>query len=250
MPTWVAVRRLAIAVPVFPIAPEGGVLYPPGNPRELGWFRYGARPGDVRGSAVITGHTVHTGGGALDELDDLRAGDTVRVTTTNGTIIYRVSEVSIVSKTQFARTAEKIFSSTVPGRLVLITCTDWDGQRLPQQHRRLRHSHTGDLNIRGPAVGTLRPPWLATARGPRYRRATTREVVALADVIRAHVVSRVSVLAALLVGLPVAMLVAAPPAAAADITTACPGTTSWHDLHPHRQLHHDGTPDRSERVHD
>ena len=128
VPTRVAVRRLAIDVPVLPIAPEGGVLYPPDNPRELGWFKYGARPGAVRGSAVITGHTVHTGGGALDELDDLRAGDTVRVTTTNGTIIYRVSDVSIVSKTQFARTAEKIFSSTVPGRLVLITCTDWDGQ--------------------------------------------------------------------------------------------------------------------------
>ena len=127
VPTRVAVRRLGIDVPVLPIAPEGGVLSPPDNPRELGWFKYGSRPGDVRGSAVITGHTVHTGGGALDELDDLRAGDTVRVTTTNGTISYRVSEVSIVSKTQFARTAEKVFSSTVPGRLVLITCTDWDG---------------------------------------------------------------------------------------------------------------------------
>ena len=128
VPTRVAVRRLAIDVPVLPITPVGGVLSPPANPRELGWFKYGSRPGEVRGSAVITGHTVHTGGGALDELDDLRAGDTVSVTTTNGTISYRVSDVSIVSKTQFARTAEKIFSSTVPGRLVLITCTDWDGR--------------------------------------------------------------------------------------------------------------------------
>ena len=111
-----------------PLRPRVVSSYPPDNPRELGWYKYGARPGSVHGSAVITGHTVHTGGGALDELDDLRAGDTVRVSTANGTIGYRVSEVSILSKTQFAHRAQKVFSSTVPGRLVLITCTDWDGQ--------------------------------------------------------------------------------------------------------------------------
>ncbi len=82
---------------------------PPDSPRELGWYKYGARAGTVRGSAVITGHTVHTGGGALDELDDLRAGDTVRVSTAKGTIGYRVSEVSIVSKTQLAHRAEKVY---------------------------------------------------------------------------------------------------------------------------------------------
>ncbi len=127
VPTRVAVRRLAIDVPVIPIAPEGDVLVPPANPLELGWYKYGARAGAVQGSSVITGHTVHTGGGALDELDDLRAGDTVRVSTARGTIGYRVNEVSILSKTQFARKAQKVFSSTVPGRLVLITCTDWNG---------------------------------------------------------------------------------------------------------------------------
>ena len=123
----VAVPQLEIDVPVLPIAPEGGVLVPPDNPRELGWYKYGARPGAAQGSTVITGHTVHTGGGALDELDDLRAGDSVRVTTANGTIGYRVSTVAILTKAQFARRSPKIFSSTVPGRLVLITCTDWDG---------------------------------------------------------------------------------------------------------------------------
>jgi LPXTG-site transpeptidase (sortase) family protein len=128
VPTRVTVPRLAIDAPVLPIAPVGGVLTPPADPSELGWYEYGARPGAVRGSAVITGHTVHTGGGVLDDLQDLRAGDTVRVITAKGGIRYRVSDVSIVSKAQFARRAQKIFSSTVPGRLVLITCTDWDGQ--------------------------------------------------------------------------------------------------------------------------
>jgi LPXTG-site transpeptidase (sortase) family protein len=127
VPMRVAVQRLAIDVPVIPIAPEGEVLVPPDNPLELGWYKFGARPGAAHGSAVITGHTVHTGGGALDELDDLQAGDNVRVSTAKGTIGYRVSKVSILSKTQFASSAQKVFSATVPGRLVLITCTDWNG---------------------------------------------------------------------------------------------------------------------------
>jgi LPXTG-site transpeptidase (sortase) family protein len=127
VPTRVAVQRLGIDVPVLPIAPVGGALTPPANPRELGWYKYGALPGSVHGSTVIAGHTVHTGGGALDELDDLQAGDMVRVRTSSGTIDYRVSDITILSKAEFARKAEQVFSSTVPGRLVLITCTDWDG---------------------------------------------------------------------------------------------------------------------------
>ena len=102
VPIRVVVQRLGIDVPVLPIAAEGGVLYPPDYRPQLGWYKYGARPGSVHGSAVITGHTLHTGGGALNALHDLRAGDTVRVITANGSIGYRVSEVSIISKTQFA----------------------------------------------------------------------------------------------------------------------------------------------------
>jgi len=71
----------------------------------LGRYQDGARPGAVRGSALITGHTVHTGGGALDELDDLRAGDSVRVSTAKGTIGYRGSAGTVLSKTQLANGA-------------------------------------------------------------------------------------------------------------------------------------------------
>ena len=48
----------------------------------------------------------------------------------------------------------------------------------------------------------------------------------MAGAIRAQVVPRVSSVAAALVGIPVAILISAPPAAAANITTACQGTTS------------------------
>ena len=56
-----------------------GVLTPPSDPQELGWWADGARPGDPRGSALVTGHTVSTGGGALDDLEDLDEGDRILV---------------------------------------------------------------------------------------------------------------------------------------------------------------------------
>jgi LPXTG-site transpeptidase (sortase) family protein len=127
VPVRVSVPRLRIQAPVIPISPSGGVLVPPSNPHELGWYLSGAQPGAVAGSAVITGHTVHTGGGALDDLANLRDGDAVSVSTGKGVVSYVVTDVAKLSKDEFARRAQGVFSMTVPGRLVLITCTDWNG---------------------------------------------------------------------------------------------------------------------------
>jgi LPXTG-site transpeptidase (sortase) family protein len=103
------------------------VLLPPGDPQTLGWWRDGAQPGAAQGGALITGHTVHTGGGAFDDLDTMRAGQAVRVRTSRGVIEYAVSSVTVYRKATLARDAARIFSQTVPGRLVLITCEDWNG---------------------------------------------------------------------------------------------------------------------------
>jgi hypothetical protein len=42
---------------------------------------------------------------------------------------YAVDEVEIRNKGFVAEQAERLFSQEVPGRLVLITCEDWDGTR-------------------------------------------------------------------------------------------------------------------------
>jgi LPXTG-site transpeptidase (sortase) family protein len=112
---------------VLGIRARGGVLIPPSNPRLVGWWSDGARPGAAKGSAVITGHTVHDGGGAFDDLDQLTAGDTVTVTTERGTIEYVVSSVTMYRKKALAEQAARVFDQSVPGRLVLVTCEDWDG---------------------------------------------------------------------------------------------------------------------------
>ena len=118
---------LAVDAPVIPITAPGGVLLPPGDPQTLGWWRDGAQPGAAYGGALITGHTVHTGGGAFDDLETMREGQSVRVRTSRGLLEYAVSSVTVYRKSTLARDAGRIFSQTVPGRLVLITCEDWNG---------------------------------------------------------------------------------------------------------------------------
>lgn len=129
MPTGVSIPALDVNAPVLPITAPGGVLIPPSDPQQLGWWADGAKPGAARGSALVTGHTVHTGGGALDDLEILTRGDLVKVSTSNGVITYAVRTTKVYGKGSLARHAPRLFSQTVPGRLVLITCEDWDGER-------------------------------------------------------------------------------------------------------------------------
>jgi hypothetical protein len=127
-PSGILLPQIAISARVIPIVANGGSLIPPANPRVVGWWSDGARPGAEIGSAVMTAHTVHTGGGAFDDLGKLRIGATVTVMTDTGRIRYVVSSVTIYPKRSLATHAAELFDQTVPGRLVLVTCEDWNGK--------------------------------------------------------------------------------------------------------------------------
>jgi LPXTG-site transpeptidase (sortase) family protein len=126
-PTELVVPALGVAAPVVPISAPSGVLVPPSDPQMLGWWSAGAVPGAGHGGALITGHTVHTGGGAFDDLDTLKPGDRVAVRTLQGRIRYTVTSVRVYRKASLAEHAQQVFSQSGPGRLVLVTCDDWTG---------------------------------------------------------------------------------------------------------------------------
>ncbi|ADB35558.1 peptidase C60 sortase A and B [Kribbella flavida DSM 17836] len=126
-PQRIVVPRLKVSARVLGIRANGSTLIPPANPRLVGWWSDGARPGAARGSAIITGHTVHTGGGAFDDLGTLRPGDAVSVATGRRTLRYSVVSVTTYRKRALAKQAGRLFDQTVPGRLVLVTCEDWNG---------------------------------------------------------------------------------------------------------------------------
>jgi LPXTG-site transpeptidase (sortase) family protein len=127
-PQRISLPQLGVSAPVVNISASQGTLTPPSDPRTVGWWSGGVQPGALRGSAVITGHTVHTGGGAFDDLDKLQKGDQVVVATARGSLRYRVTGITTYRKQALATHAEEVFDQGVPGRLVLITCEDWNGK--------------------------------------------------------------------------------------------------------------------------
>ncbi|GAA1158293.1 class F sortase [Nocardioides aquiterrae] len=128
-PERLRIPALDVDARVLPVHAPGRTLVPPSDPTKLGWWADGAEPGADRGSALVAGHTVHTGGGALDDLEHVDRGDAIVVRTDHGTIRYVVQSVHVYRKGRIAEDAEKLFSQDVPGRLVVLTCEDWDGER-------------------------------------------------------------------------------------------------------------------------
>lgn len=128
-PDRLVVPELGVDAPVLPIRAPDRTLTPPADPQVLGWWVDGAKPGAPTGSALVVGHTVHTGGGALDDLETLEEGDEVLVRSRRTDTEYVVESVRVYRKGTLAARAADLFSQEVDGRLVLLTCEDWDGTR-------------------------------------------------------------------------------------------------------------------------
>ena len=128
-PTLLIVPAIGLEAPVIPIEVDpDGVLHPPADVHEVGWWKRSARPGSPTGQTLITGHTVHTGGGVMNRLGELRPGALVQVRTRSGLIDYRTTKVFVYTKAQLAENARRLFGQDRDhNRLVLVTCTGWTG---------------------------------------------------------------------------------------------------------------------------
>lgn len=129
-PVRLEIPRLDVVAAVWEIDidPEG-VLDPPRDASTVGWWRDSAAPGATAGQTVITGHTVHTGGGSLNKIGTLEPGDDVDVVTNSGRMRYSVDRVRYYSREEVTENAVELFGQeTGDGQLVLITCADWNGE--------------------------------------------------------------------------------------------------------------------------
>lgn len=127
-PRRIAIPALGVDAAVVDVVVGADLtLRPPRTPDLVGWWSGGARPGDSSGATVIAGHTVHTGGGALDDLARLRPGQALDVTTEHGTLRYRVEHVTSYDKDELAARTATLFDRERAPRLVVVTCADWDG---------------------------------------------------------------------------------------------------------------------------
>lgn len=128
-PERLRIPALKIDTRIVPIGLRSGrTLLPPRSATVVGWWSAGAKPGATRGTVLIAGHTVHTGGGVLDPLPKLRAGALIEVRTDSGRMTYRTTEVVRYGKGELAKHAEQVFSQRSAPRLAVITCDDWNGE--------------------------------------------------------------------------------------------------------------------------
>lgn len=115
------ITHLGIDAPVDDVGLAGSVMQVPMDPRRVGWWSDGARPGSSRGSIVIVGHINYAGTvGALGVLPHARIGDIVGLVEPKTTERYRIVAVRSYPKTSGLPAAA--FSRTGPAQLVLITC--------------------------------------------------------------------------------------------------------------------------------
>ncbi|MGA7688116.1 MAG: class F sortase [Jiangellales bacterium] len=118
----------------MPIAATGvaqdGQMELPDDPQEIGWYQFGASPGDRRGSAVLGGHvdSVAGGIGPLARLASVQVGDTVTVAGSDGAPVdYRVENVQRITKA--ALPVDTLFRPGGRHQLAVVTC---GGQYIPE----------------------------------------------------------------------------------------------------------------------
>lgn len=114
------------------LTPQGDMDAPAG-PDNVGWYKYGAIPGDS-GSAVLDGHVVGPRGeeGVLFNLHKLQVGDTISVIDGKSQIIsFTVREIRSYNQ---GEQHSEVFSAQDKPHLNIITCSgDWS----PSQHHYL-----------------------------------------------------------------------------------------------------------------
>jgi LPXTG-site transpeptidase (sortase) family protein len=129
-PELLIIPSIGVHAPIVPIEiASTGVLSPPDVVKEVGWWKRSAKPGSPTGQTLVTGHTVHTGGGAMNDLGDVRPGDLVQIRTPRGTVDYNATRVFVYTKAEVAKHRNELFGQKRRhNRLILVTCTGWTGR--------------------------------------------------------------------------------------------------------------------------
>ncbi len=82
----------------------------------VGWMTSTSFPGD-KGNSAMAGHRSHTYGQFFHRLNEVQIGDTIKVETTSGTIVYSVYDTLIVKPEDLS-----VLNAEKEEELTLITC--------------------------------------------------------------------------------------------------------------------------------
>ncbi|HEY0374519.1 MAG TPA: class F sortase [Amnibacterium sp.] len=124
VPTRVLIPRISVDAPLETLARDAkGVLQPPTQWPDAGWYEKGVVPGDT-GAAVIAGHLDTTKRAAVFvDLRLLRPGDRIDVRMSDHrTLRFTVTSARVVQKALFPTSA--VYGATPDPELRLITCSE------------------------------------------------------------------------------------------------------------------------------
>ena len=129
-PTQVQVGAIGLDAHVIPVGVDSKSQFDVPAATTVGWYRYGAAPGQP-GASVLAAHVDYNGDrGAFFDLAKLEAGDRVEVKMDDGTTLhFTVTAVYQVQKHELP--AEELFRKDGTPVLNLITC---GGTFNPQKH--------------------------------------------------------------------------------------------------------------------
>ena len=120
-PARLTIGRLGVSAPVTPVTTSGGEMGVPIDPRTVGWWSGGARPGAGQGAVVVDGHVNYAGvTGALAVVPQLRAGDVVTIR--QGKVVVRYLVRAVHTYPKATGLPSDVFRATGPPELNLITC--------------------------------------------------------------------------------------------------------------------------------
>jgi hypothetical protein len=127
--------RLSAAIVPLGLAPNGE-LQVPARENEIGWYMYGARPGE-NGPSVMVGHYDSTSGPAIFyRLNNIKVGDAIEVAREDG---VKVSFI-VTSREEYGQDrfpTEKVYGKTSRPALRLITCSGSFNQASQRYSRNL-----------------------------------------------------------------------------------------------------------------
>ncbi len=116
-----------------------GRIATPTNIEDVGWYQLGPGPGEP-GNAIIDGHLDwYTGPAVFWHLQDLKAGDEIRVVRSDGSSLSFL--VDSTRKLATESDASDLFTAQGEPQLTLITCAgQWDRGRQTYNERLLVHA--------------------------------------------------------------------------------------------------------------
>jgi hypothetical protein len=126
-PNRIAIPRLKATAPVVDVGTtSNGELEVPENPKVVGWWSPGAKPGAAKGTAILAGHINFAGvNGTLARIGVLKPGDEVDIYGTHNADGKKMVKFAITGVRTYHKTAlpyKQIFDQTSIGRLAIVTC--------------------------------------------------------------------------------------------------------------------------------